>query len=333
MAKNGDADGFSRNLELAMQRLNLSKVELAHRMGVDKSVVRRWVLGGAKPSDANLSALTDLVAREIKGFTRAHWQADPERVAVLLELAPDQPVAPVGIAALLPHFGARAAAGLAQGLARYAGLYVQFYVPLAPAPARPLFCGGVRIAERDGMLWYSVSDGPRGVWTGGGPAFSVDGKMWVLIEEYRGRGDLCAIVYHGTVGPEAQIVDGLALARALNAGGVPVSGRFTLVRLDDLAAEAEQAEALYHAICGRAGELSMGDLAATLPGWLAETLRGDAKPWADRHQPYVLALPESDNLTIDAVDMDLGGMVNDPRRRIRDTVHTLFADALAAAEA
>lgn len=334
MKKDADRDRFAANLELAMQRLNLSKVELAHRMGVDKSVVRRWALGGARPSEANISALTDLVSQEVRGFNRASWQEDPERVAVLLELAPPQPqpVRSQGIADLLPHFSARAAAAAAWGMECFSGLWVQFYAPLAAAPLLPLFCGAVRIHSHTDRLWYHVSDGRRGVWTGGGPAFTVDGKLWVLLEEYRGRSDLCTVVYQGTSGHRAMILDGLAMARAANAGGVPVVGRFTLVRLADDPADEMAADALFHRLSERAGELSLGNLPAALPDWLVHLLRGDDSGWQNRHQAFVMALSDADNLTTDELDLDLHPVRGRSRREIVEASRALFASALADGE-
>lgn len=332
MKKDADRDRFAANLDLAMQRLNLSKVELAHRMGVDKSVVRRWALGGARPSEANISALTELVSQEVRGFTRASWQEDPARVAVLLELAPPQPVRSQGIADLLPHFSARAAAAQAWGLECFAGLWVQYYSPVAAAPLLPVFCGAVRIHSRNDMLWYHVSDGRRGVWTGGGPAFTVDGKLWVLLEEYRGRSDLCTMVYQGTSGHKAMILDGLAMARAANAGGVPVVGRFTLVRLADDPGDEMAADALFHRLSERAGELSLGNLVAALPDWLARLLRGDDSGWQNRHQAFVMTLPDADNLTCDDLDLDLHPVRGRSRREIVAVSRALFADALAESD-
>jgi transcriptional regulator with XRE-family HTH domain len=330
MDTRGPAEVFADNLKLVMERLNLSRVELAHRLGVEKSIVRRWVLGGARPSEANLSLLTALVAREVEGFTRAHWQEPADRIAVVLGLAPAAPAThAAGFADLLPHFAARAEAGQPLGLDRYGGLWVQFYAPIAPAGVRPIFCGGVKIALEHGRLWYHVSDGARGVWTGGGPAFAADGRLWVLLEEYRGRSDLCTIVYNGSAGQKAMIVDGLALARAANAGGVPVCGRFTLVRLADLPASADDADTLFHAICDRCGELSLGDLAGRLPDWVVEVLLGDTRAWSERHQAFVLALTEADNLTTDAIDVAMLPAGGGTRADLVAAARALFAEALA----
>jgi transcriptional regulator with XRE-family HTH domain len=329
MAEPQSGELFAGNLRQAAARLNVSRVELAHRLAVDKSVVRRWFLGSARPSEANLSALTEIVRKDVPDFTREHWFAPPDKVAVLLGLAPAQNPGG-GISGLLPHFASRAAQGLEQGLDRYGGLWVQFYAPVAPPPARPLFCGGVLISKRHDGLWYSVSDGARGVWTGGGPAFAVDGKLWTLIEEHRGRSDLCAICFHGVPG-HAAIIDGLALARAANVGGVPVTGRFTLVRIAELPEDDETAAALFAAVSARAGELSMSNLAAKLPDWLVDVLLGEASRWSDRHQAYVLALHESDNLTTGSIDIDLLPAGRGTRRQMIDAVKALFADVLTEA--
>lgn len=319
-----DNHHFAGNLRLAMSRLNLSGVELAWRLGVDGSVVRRWLSGSAKPKAANLTALTDLVARDVEGFTRDHWSDTPDANRVRLGLAPAARQ-DSGMTRLLPFFGARADAARMIGHDRFSGLWAQFYAPIAPEGHRPVFCGAVRIDLKEGHLWYHVSDGPRGVWTGGGPAFAVDGKLWTLIEEVRGRSDMAAIVYNGTSGHKAEILDGLALARAANAGGVPVTGRFTLFRIADLPDDPELAEARYVALAERAGALSLNDLASQLPDWVRELLLGAEGTWAGRHQAFVLALSAQDDLTTDAIDIDLTKAAGRPRRVLLETIRALFA--------
>jgi transcriptional regulator with XRE-family HTH domain len=316
---------FGRKLDLALKALSMSRGRLAQEAGVDKSLVGRWVSGHFIPSEFNLEKITSVIAKRLDGFSMLDWDRAEdsfiERVGGTEIFAAAEGSA---LSSLLPFFAKRASQGTAQGLDRYGGLWVQFYAPMAPAPLRPLFCGGVMISDRDNQLWYAVSDGSRGVWTGAGPAFTVEGKMWVLIEEHRGRSDLCAICFHGTTG-HAAILDGLALARAANAGGVPVSGRFTLVRLADLPADPEEAQNRFSAICAKAGDLSLNNLAGQLPDWITDLLLGEASNWGERHQAFVLAVQEADNLTTNSMDIDMFPAGRGTRRALVDTVQALFA--------
>ena len=67
---------FSRKLDLVLKAFNLSRGRLAHGLGIDKSVISRWVSGQTVPTDHNLSLLTELVGRHAPGFGRFDWELD-----------------------------------------------------------------------------------------------------------------------------------------------------------------------------------------------------------------------------------------------------------------
>lgn len=67
-----------------LETFNLSRGLLAQTVGVDKSVVSRWLSGVQLPSDHNLTLLTDAVARHRPGFARRDWELEPAAFAVLL---------------------------------------------------------------------------------------------------------------------------------------------------------------------------------------------------------------------------------------------------------
>src|SRR5437879_9004145 len=64
---------FARKLELVLKVLSMSRARLAADLGVDKSVVGRWVSGAVRPSAHNLSRLSGLIAERIAGFTALDW--------------------------------------------------------------------------------------------------------------------------------------------------------------------------------------------------------------------------------------------------------------------
>jgi adenylate cyclase len=73
---------FSAKLRLVMDQLNLSRVGLAREIGVDKTVVGRWVTGINEPTGHNLTRLTDIVRKRIPSFTLGLWR---EPISVLAE--------------------------------------------------------------------------------------------------------------------------------------------------------------------------------------------------------------------------------------------------------
>ena len=52
----------------------MSRGRLAADMGVDKSVVGRWVTGAVVPSEHNLMLMTAQFARRAPGFTSLSWE-------------------------------------------------------------------------------------------------------------------------------------------------------------------------------------------------------------------------------------------------------------------
>jgi hypothetical protein len=325
--KEGSGD-FAENLTLVMSRLNLSRVELAHRIGVDKSVVRRWVLGDTRPSDINLSMLTELASARIQGFTRDCWHDSPAQMAVVLGLA--QPAQPVsnGVEAIFPHFGIKAREGVMHGLGRYGGLWVMICVVAGPDGSHALFCSGGMITEKAGQLWLYSSDGSSGMRTGSGPAFVSEDKLWMLLDEQSGRNDLCAILLHGSAGQKAAILDGLYMVRSFMSG-VPVAGRIRFFRLADMPDDPQMAEKMYQAICDRAGELSQNDLASKLPRDVSALLLGEQETQKSR-RPNVIPVELADSLATLAMAADVLADGQLKRRQLLEAVRLLFSDALTA---
>ena len=78
------SEAFSAKLELALKALSMSRARLAADLGVDKSVVGRWVSGAVQPSAHNLSLLSALIAERIAGFTALDWDRSLPSFAELI---------------------------------------------------------------------------------------------------------------------------------------------------------------------------------------------------------------------------------------------------------
>src|SRR5215472_7657504 len=85
----GKMESFGKKLELALKRLSMSRARLAADLGVDKSVVGRWVTGAVRPSGHNLSRLSALIAGRIPGFSALDWDRDLAGFAEALGADPD----------------------------------------------------------------------------------------------------------------------------------------------------------------------------------------------------------------------------------------------------
>src|SRR3954447_26586436 len=78
------SEPFAKKLELALKVLSMSRARLAADLGVDKSVVGRWVTGAVQPSAHNLSLLSALIAEKVPGFTALDWERSLAAFAELL---------------------------------------------------------------------------------------------------------------------------------------------------------------------------------------------------------------------------------------------------------
>lgn len=309
-----------------MTRLNLSRVELAHRIGVDKSVVRRWVLGQTQPSELNLSMLTSMAAERIDGFTRDCWHDAPAALPSRFNGSATNGHTADPLAVVFPHFGTKAHGALQSGLERYAGVWAMLCVVAAPDGGHALFASGAMITDRDDQLWLHSSDGSAGMRTGDGPIFVSEDKLWMLLDEWSGRNDLCAILLNGSAAQQVVIMDGLYMVRSFMSGS-PVAGRIRMFRLADVPSDLKEADALYRRICDRSGELSRNNLPAHLPKEVADLLLGTCCGQR-QDRPFVLPVGPMESLTTLALTVDV---LTDGSVRRRDTleaVRTLYADCL-----
>ena len=74
--------GFAERLDLTLKALSISRGRLAADLGLDKSVVARWLSGSTAPTGHNLSRLTTLVAARRPGFTMLDWDAGVADLAI-----------------------------------------------------------------------------------------------------------------------------------------------------------------------------------------------------------------------------------------------------------
>lgn len=66
-------DDFRQKLALIVDLAGVSRSGLAREIGIDKSVVSRWVSGATRPSAASLDQLTAKLADRVAGLLRSDW--------------------------------------------------------------------------------------------------------------------------------------------------------------------------------------------------------------------------------------------------------------------
>ena len=65
---------FRQKLALIADLAGVSRSGLAREIGIDKSVVSRWVSGATRPSAASLDQLTAKLAGRVAGLRRSDWE-------------------------------------------------------------------------------------------------------------------------------------------------------------------------------------------------------------------------------------------------------------------
>jgi hypothetical protein len=83
-------DAFSAKLTLILKVLSISRGALAFELGVDKSVISRWLGGERQPSTHNLARLSNMIAARHAGFCILDWERDLGGLATLFGLEPDR---------------------------------------------------------------------------------------------------------------------------------------------------------------------------------------------------------------------------------------------------
>jgi len=102
-------DAFAPRLDLALRVLNISRVRLAASVGVDKSLVSRWVSGKTRPTSHNVTRISEALGMVRDGFSAYWWDLPFAEFRQLLgisapaiELAPEPSPTPGNASRGLP---------------------------------------------------------------------------------------------------------------------------------------------------------------------------------------------------------------------------------------
>lgn len=214
MARGTDIEGFSDKLKLAMGRTNLSRAQLAQTLGMDKSVIARWLSGALRPGDHSLAQLSAILGRGIAGFSRADWDRAPADFADRLGLAPSaQPAATAAPGFRITGLKAPRQAVLEEP---YLGFWVGFMQSVRNRGTIAL----------NSLYFWAEEDGMRcrfteGRFWGEGPAFAGVGRMQCFWEQAPANDRICAMLFNGVFAYDQIMMEGLSLSAAGDATGTP----------------------------------------------------------------------------------------------------------------
>jgi hypothetical protein len=224
-------EAFGRKLELALKRLSMSRARLAADLSVDKSVVGRWVTGAVRPSGHNLSRLSALLAVRIPGFSALDWDRDlagfAEALGADLDAVPETRRA--GPPALqLPLMEQFLASTAVRGKA-YEGIF-RTTRPYVLAPGRFVHDHGMIRMGDDGLLTLKIGVGGTIV---EGWMLPFGNQLFAISVDIT-SGALLFGIFNGVSGPRADVVDGLCLTPAQDAGRTPIAHAMVFERVCDL---------------------------------------------------------------------------------------------------
>ncbi len=228
------SDHFAKKLELVLKVLSMSRARLAADLGVDKSVVGRWVSGAVQPSAHNLSLLSALVAERIPKFTALDWDRGLRTFAELIG-ANIEAAAGEGANTLpglpLARMDLFIAATELRGEA-YEGFY-RTTRPYVLSPGRFVHDHAMVRRDPNGLLRLSMATSGTVV---DGWVLPVGNQLFAICIDVT-SGAILFGIFNGVGTARADVVDGLVLAPALDAGRTPTAHVMSLQRIGDLSGD------------------------------------------------------------------------------------------------
>lgn len=283
---------FSDQLLLVMKAIALSRSQLAADLGVDKSVISRWVSGATVPSGHNLARLTARIARDVPGFTMLDWEQDLPALRARLGIVPPdgeaalmarreathpavvadlaQPLGDLPDFAHLPAFGPAAHETAARGI-RYCGLW-RSYMPTVGRPG--LFHCEHTVIWAQGNWLAGFALGVCYRWPLAG--FIANGQLLLTFSD---ASDFVFRQFNRADQPIIDEVDGLMLAAASLPHQAPTACRVIMVRVCDSSATRHELEAMLEAHAAERAYLTTDEL----PDGMAAALLPDSGPAAERN--------------------------------------------------
>ena len=226
------SEPFFEKLAFVLKVLSLSRSRLAAEVGVDKSVVGRWVTGAITPSTHNLAQLNTLLARRVPGFTALAWDRDLADLAELLgvEVKAASALRPQGLRAglPLPFIDQILATSELRGAA-YEGFF-RSTRPYASNPGRFVHDQCMLRKDEEGVLRLKMGTG--GVIVEGW-VLPLNNLLFVIAAEFT-SGALVFGLFNGVNTVKADVLDGLVLMPVLDSGRTPTANAMVLERVGDL---------------------------------------------------------------------------------------------------
>lgn len=264
------SEPFSTKLAFVLKAFSMSRGRLAADIGVDKSVVGRWVTGAVLPSEHNLMRLTAQFARRSPGFTSLSWERDLAGLAELIGGdvgATTMPAAPRAGLPLAILDQIRATTRL-RGEA-YQGFF-RSTRPYVLQPGRFLHDHGMIRLDETGLLTLRMGTGGTVV---EGWMLPVHNQLFCIAADVT-SGALLFAIFNGVATARAEVIDGLTLGSALDGGRTPTAHAMIFERIGNLSGDAPADNARFEALAASNPVAPEG----TISDQLRHHLTGDFGP-------------------------------------------------------
>lgn len=236
-------EAFPAKLELTLKALSMSRGRLAVELQVHKSGIARWLNGQAAPSGHNLERLTGLVAARRPDFSMLDWDHDLEGFGEALGTN--------GAARKAPTDGLRLPRPLMDQILTSAELRASAYEgffrttrPLALAPGQFLHDHGIVRRDESGLLSFRM--GIAGTELEGW-LFPMHQHVFSICTQPL-TGAMVFAIFNGVLQRRVDVLDGITLSQAPDAGRTITAAPIILHRIGSLSGDRERDEQRYQTL-------------------------------------------------------------------------------------
>ena len=214
---------FAHRLRRVMAEINVSRLTLSRELGVDKSVIGRWLAGVNQPTGHNLTRLTNVIRRYRPGVTQEFWQHSATQP--LNGEAPTASAAASELALVGLHAERRKEID-----ANYIGLWAGFYHSTQNRGAVVLAVMHVEDSETGLRCVFT-----EGKVSAAGTAIAMGPRLHAILEIEPLHDRLCLFVFNGVGTPDAVAMDGIYMISAGDTSTCATASPVVLFRVGDSA--------------------------------------------------------------------------------------------------
>lgn len=233
----GVPDDFAGRLGYALKTVNMSPASLSAAVGVDKSVVSRWLGGRTQPSGHNLSRIGAAIGRHAPAFSARAFEAPSDEFLGALH-----PGAPLPGGALALPFGVIEDSRhetTRRGMEYFGRYHLDYWSFSRPGLIARMH---MMLRPRDGLI--EARYGARG-FEFRGWALLLLNRLYIQLAEERFEA-LAFIVTNAGQQPVAELIRGLLMGPSEGLM-VPTVSPVVLSRVGDITGDAAEDEAAYEA--------------------------------------------------------------------------------------